>query len=33
MEPVVALAGGKLVVVAAKQGAMVEKNEILGFIA
>ena len=33
MEPVVALAGGKLVVVAAKQGAMVEKNEIIGFIA
>ena len=33
MEPVTALAEGKLVVVSAKQGAMVEKNEIIGFIA
>ena len=33
MEPVNALASGKLVVVAAKQGSLVEKNEIIGFIA
>jgi len=33
MEPVKALASGKLTVVSAKQGAMVEKNEIIGFIA
>jgi len=33
MEPVTALSSGKLSVVAAKQGAMVEKNEIIGFIA
>lgn len=33
MEPVKALASGKLVVVAAKQGSLVEKNEIIGFIA
>ncbi|HHV02485.1 MAG: oxaloacetate decarboxylase [Bacteroidales bacterium] len=33
MEPVTALASGKLIVVSAKNGAMVEKNEIVGFIA
>jgi pyruvate carboxylase subunit B len=33
MEPVNALASGKLVVVAAKQGSLVEKNDIIGFIA
>ena len=33
MEPVNALASGKLVVVAAKQGSLVEKNEIIGIIA
>jgi len=33
MEPITALSSGKLNVIAAKQGAMVEKNEIIGFIA
>ncbi len=33
MEPVKALASGKLAVVSANQGSMVEKNEIIGFIA
>ena len=33
MEPVKALADGKLTVISAKHGAMVEKNEIIGFIA
>ncbi len=33
MEPIVAQASGKLVVINAKQGALVEKNEIIGFIA
>ena len=33
MEPVTALSSGKLFAVSAKQGAMVEKNEIIGFIA
>jgi biotin carboxyl carrier protein len=33
MEPVKALANGKLTVISAKHGAMVEKNEIIGFIA
>ncbi len=33
MEPVKALATGKLAVVSANQGSLVEKNEIIGFIA
>jgi len=33
MEPVTALSSGKLNVISARQGAMVEKNEIIGFIA
>jgi pyruvate carboxylase subunit B len=33
MEPVKALATGKLAVISANQGSLVEKNEIIGFIA
>jgi hypothetical protein len=33
MEPVKALATGNLAVVSANQGSLVEKNDIIGFIA